>query len=61
MNEKEPMRKHTLNLFDGDFDRLQRMYPDIGAAAIIRRLIRKHLESVEPKMDISKIAEALNV
>ena len=61
MNEKEPMRKHTLNLFDGDFDRLQRMYPDIGAAAVIRRLIRKHLESVEPKTDISRIKETLNV
>lgn len=61
MNEKEPMRKHTLNLFDGDFDRLQRLYPDIGAAAIIRRLIRNHLEKTEPKTDISKIQEVLNV
>lgn len=61
MNEKEPMQKHTLNIFAGDFDRLQRMYPDIGAAAIIRRLIRKHLETTEEKPDVSKIKEALNV
>lgn len=61
MNEKEPMRKHTLNLFDGDFDRLQRMYSDIGAAAVIRRLIRKHLEEKEPKADMSKIKETVHV
>lgn len=55
MNEREPMQKHTLNLFEGDFEKLQREYPDIGAAAIIRRLIRKHLEDRESTTDISRI------
>ncbi len=49
------MQKHTLNLFEGDFEKLQREYPDIGAAAIIRRLIRKHLEDRESTTDISRI------
>lgn len=61
MNEKEPMQKHTLNIFAGDFDRLQRMYPDVGAAAIIRRLIRRHLEDTEPKADTSKIKEQVSL
>lgn len=41
------LSKHTLNLFPGDYARLQELYPDIGAATIIRRIVRKFLEQVE--------------
>lgn len=61
MNELEPLQKHTLNIFAGDFDRLQRLHPEVGAAAVIRRLIRKYLEENEPKPDLTKITTALNV
>lgn len=43
----EDLQKHTLNLFAGDYAKLQTLYPDTGAGAIIRRLIRKFLERVE--------------
>lgn len=43
----EELQKHTLNLYAGDYAKLQALYPDTGAGAIIRRLIHKFLERVE--------------
>lgn len=43
----EGLQKHTLNLFEGDYDKLRSLYPDVGAGAIIRRLVRKYIEQVE--------------
>lgn len=43
----EDLTKHTLNLYTGDYAKLQALYPDTGAGAIVRRLIRKFLERVE--------------
>lgn len=36
-----------MKLFEGDFAALQSMYPDVGASAVIRNLIRAHLDKVE--------------
>ena len=41
------LQKHTLNLFPGDYAKLQELYPDIGAATIIRRIVHKFIEQVE--------------
>lgn len=46
----EPLQKHTLHLFEGDYAELQSIYPEVGAAIIIRTLIRRHLREVSPKM-----------
>ena len=43
------LQKHTLNLFPGDYAKLQSFYPDLGAATIIRRLIRRYVEQIEEK------------
>lgn len=43
----EELTKHTLNLYKGDYDKLAELYPDVGAAPVIRRIIRKYLESLE--------------
>lgn len=43
----EELTKHTLNLFKGDYEKLAELYPDLGAAPVIRRIIRKYLESLE--------------
>lgn len=48
---KADLSKHTLNLFPGDYSRLQELYPDIGAATIIRRIVRKFLEQIEESGD----------
>jgi len=39
--------KHTLNLHKGDYRRVQELYPDVGAGAVIRRLLRNFLERVD--------------
>lgn len=47
MKSEAPLQKHTLNLFAGDYDRLQSYYPDVGAGPIIRRIVNKFLEQIE--------------
>lgn len=46
MKEKN-FQKHTLNLMPGDFEKLQRFYPDIGASAVIRTLVHNHVKKIE--------------
>lgn len=43
----EELQKHTLNLFSGDYARIQALYPDVGAGPIIRRVLRKFIEQCE--------------
>jgi len=46
--EERPISKHTLNLFAGDYEKLQRYYgPRIGAAKIVRDIIHAHVRRVE--------------
>lgn len=46
--EDKPITKHTLNLYAGDYTRLQELYSSrIGAAKIIRDIIRAHIRKVE--------------
>lgn len=46
--EERPIQKHTLNLYTGDFARLQELYSSrVGAAKIIRDIIRAHIRKVE--------------
>jgi hypothetical protein len=40
-----PLRKHTLNLFEGDYEALQAAYPRQGAAEVIRLMIRRYIEN----------------
>lgn len=43
----DDLQKHTLNLHRGDYQRIQELFPDIGAAVIIRCIVRKFLKQVE--------------
>jgi len=45
--EDHPIRKHTLNLYEGDFERLTVLFPKAGAGKIIRTLVRKFVNQVE--------------
>lgn len=49
------LHKHTLLLFEGDYQALQDLYPEVGAAVIVRNLIRAHLKKVNDPMDLSGI------
>jgi len=44
---KADLQSHTLNLCRGDYEKIQEMYPDVGAATIIRRVVRKFIEQIE--------------
>lgn len=44
---EQELQKHTLNLFPGDYAKLQELYPDVGAAVIIRRIVHKFVEQIE--------------
>lgn len=54
---KADLSKHTLNLFPGDYAKLQQYYPDIGAATIIRRIVRRFLDQIEEKGEAQPIAD----
>lgn len=43
----EELTKHTLNLFAGDYEELRSFYPDVGAGAVIRRIVRKYIEQIK--------------
>jgi len=43
------LQKHTLNLFSGDYAKLQDLCPDIGASVVIRRIVRTFINRVEEK------------
>lgn len=40
----QDLQRHTLLLFKGDYEKLQKMYPEFGAAIVVRRLVREFLE-----------------
>ena len=48
---KDETQKHTLNLFAGDYEKIQALYPDVGAAPVIRRIVRAFIEQVEAGSD----------
>jgi hypothetical protein len=51
----EDLQKHTLSLYEGDFVRLQELYPELGASLVIRRLVRKHIKDLDPKAKTIKV------
>ena len=51
---KEDLTKHTLNIYSGDYAKIQAWWPEIGAAAVIRRIIRQFVEKVEAESEGEK-------
>lgn len=46
--EDRAISKHTLNLFAGDYAKLQALYSSrVGAAKVIRDIIRAHIRKIE--------------
>ena len=46
--EEPPIQKHCLNLYKGDYEKMQTLYATrIGAAKVIRDIIRAHIRSIE--------------
>jgi len=47
MAKNEDLQKVTLNLWRGDYAKLQLLFPDNGAGPVIRELIRDFIARVE--------------
>lgn len=58
MSNQEPLHKVTMNLFPGDYARVQALYPEVGAGPIIRQVLRAWLDKIEsgdaqaPKVEV---------
>ena len=51
----EDLKMHSLYLFQGDYEKMQSLYPDLGAAIVIRNLVRDHIQRNFVPPDVSKI------
>lgn len=54
--EGRPISKHTLFLFEGDYARLNELFPQAKAAKVIRHLVRNLIKGVEggkPDIEVS--------
>lgn len=49
--EVEELQKHTLNLYKGDFEKLQMFYEKVGAGKMIREIVRAHIHKVETRAE----------
>lgn len=54
MSKSDELHKHTLHLYLGDYQRLQEYYPEIGAAVVVRKLVRKHLDQLDATAKVNK-------
>lgn len=45
--EVEPIKKHLIGLFEGDFVKVQELHPRLGASKAIRYLVRAHIKRAE--------------
>lgn len=49
MNNPEPLHRHQILLYKGDFERLQSIYQTKKPTSVIRDLVRKHVDEIERK------------
>lgn len=63
----EPLQKHTLHLYAGDYDRIKALYPQNYPATMIREIVRAHLNKTDQRIgqvkteDLVRIAEGVSV
>jgi hypothetical protein len=49
--DDHPLKKVTINLFDGDLEKIQHMFPRPGASKIIRDLVHKFIADYEARAE----------
>lgn len=52
--EQEPLSKVCMNLFEGDFAKLQDLHPDLGAGKVIRLIVRAYLKKIDARLAVSE-------
>lgn len=45
--KNEDLQKHTLNLNRGDYEKIKLLFPEVGAAEVIRQLVSDFIARVE--------------
>lgn len=55
------LQKHTLLLFQGDYGLIQDLHPDIGAAIIIRKLVRSYIQKLQEGDRVPSLLEGINL
>jgi len=43
----EPLTRHLVRLYEGDFARLRELHPGLDSTTVIRTLVRRHIEAAE--------------
>lgn len=58
MPKRDDLEKVTLSLRTGDFSRLREMYPQVGASAVVRKLVSDYVDQFKvetttlPRLDL---------
>lgn len=55
------LQKHTLLLFQGDYSLIQDLHPDIGAAIIIRKLVRGYIAKLQEGDRALNLLDGINI
>lgn len=50
--ETEPLTNHLVALYEGDFEKLKHLYPNVAAGKIIRVMVRDLLKKVELRTEL---------
>lgn len=60
--ETEPLTKHVLRLYTGDFERIAGYYPELGPSVAIRHIVRAQLAALDKKVgEAPEFKETLDV
>lgn len=58
----DALQKHTLNLYEGDFDKITALFPDMQPSVVVRELVRSTIERHEAAAPIpGKISEQVQL
>ena len=55
MGKNVDLKKHTLNLREGDFDRMAMLFPKLGGSVSIRTLVSNYVDKAEAALPTPKL------
>ncbi len=44
------LKKHTVNLFEGDLERLEDLYPNVDKGVALRQILRAHIKQIDARV-----------
>jgi hypothetical protein len=56
-----PLKKVTLNLYEGDTAKLDLLHPRLGYGLVVRELVRAHIKKAEAASESSEIQLTLPI